>query len=329
VSAEGAIAEAGLPSQAFANVSEMLASPDIDVIAITVKVPHHLELTKAALEAGKHVYCEWPLGNGLAEAEEMAELARAKGLLGVVGTQAPLAPEIAYVKELIAKGFVGEVLSTSLIARGRGWGGFIQTAEEKRITAYVLDRANGATMLTIPMGHTLAAIRSLFGGVAEVSAVMATRRPTTLVIETGETLPMTIADQVLVSGILPGGVPIAMHYRAGLARDGDGLFWEINGTEGDIRITGLHGHTQYVKLSLTGVKEGERAFRPLDVPASYYSGWPDDPEPGNVARVWAKMAEDLRENSRTAPSFDDAVAIHRIIEAIEQAAESGKRTVLS
>jgi len=48
-----------------------------------------LEIAKAAIGAGKHVYCEWPLGNGLAEAEEMAALARTKGVLGVVGTQAP------------------------------------------------------------------------------------------------------------------------------------------------------------------------------------------------------------------------------------------------
>src|SRR4051812_22664319 len=109
-SAERAIAETGLSSQAFANVTEMLASPDIDIVAITVKVPHHLELTKAALQAGKHVYCEWPLGNGLAEAVEMADLARTRGLLGAVGTQAPLAPEIDHMKRLIADGFVGEVL---------------------------------------------------------------------------------------------------------------------------------------------------------------------------------------------------------------------------
>ncbi len=328
-SAEKAVAEAGLSSRPFANVAEMLASPNIDIVSITVKVPHHLELAKAAFEAGKHVYCEWPLGNGLAEAEELAALAQAKGLLGVVGTQAPFAPEIEYTKELITAGFVGELLSTSVVARGRGWGGFIQSAEEKRLTAYVLDRANGATMLTIPLGHTLAAIRSLFGGVAEVSALMATRRPATLVIETGERLPMSVADQVLINGVLPGGAPISIHYRGGIARDGDGLFWEINGTEGDLRVSGFSGHTQMVQLSLKGAKEGEHAFRPLEVPASYRSGWPENPEPGNVARVYAKMARDLRDGTRTAPSFDDGVAIHRIIDAIEKAAESGRRTVVA
>jgi predicted dehydrogenase len=185
-SAEKAAAATGLP-RAFADVAELIAAPEIDIVTVTMKVPHHLEIVKAAIGAGKHVYCEWPLGNGLAEAEELAALARAKGVLGVVGTQARVAPEIEYLRHLIAEGFVGEVLSSTLVARGRGWGGSIP---EKKVSAYLLDRANGATMLTIPMGHTLAALRDILGEVAEVSAVLATRRTSALVADTGETLPV-------------------------------------------------------------------------------------------------------------------------------------------
>ncbi len=126
-----------------------------DIVTVTVKVAHYLEIVKAAIEAGKHAYCEWPLGNGLAQVEELATVARAKGVLGVIGTQAPVAPEIEYLKQLIADGFVGEVLSTTLIVRGGGWGGVIP---QKRDNAYLLDKAGGATMLTIPVGHTLAAL---------------------------------------------------------------------------------------------------------------------------------------------------------------------------
>jgi predicted dehydrogenase len=326
-SAQKAAAEIGLP-RAFANVAELIAAPEVDIVVVTVKVPHHLEIAKAAFEAGKHVYCEWPLGNGLAEAAELATLARAKGVLGVVGTQARVAPEIEYLRHLIADGFVGEVLSTTLVARGRGWGGFIDSVVEKNITAYLLDRANGATMLTIPLGHTLAALMDVFGEIAEVSAVLATRRTSTLVIETGEKLPISAPDQVVVSGVFASGVPISIHYRGGIARDANGLFWEINGTKGDIRVTGFSGHTQTVQLSLNGMQDGETAFRPLELPTSYRSGWPEDPVPGNVARLYARMAQDLREGTRTAPSFDDAVATHRVIAAIEKAAESGSRTAL-
>ena len=83
-----------------------------------------------------------------------------------------------------------------------------------------------------------------------------------------------------------------------------------------------------VPLSLKGARRDEKTFRPLEVPASYRSGEPEDVVPGNVARVYARMARDLREGTRTAPSFADAVALHRVIAAIEKAAESGRRTVL-
>jgi predicted dehydrogenase len=327
-SAQKAAAETGLP-RAFANVAELVAAPEVDIVAATVKVPQHLGVVKAALEAGKHVYCEWPLGNGLAEAEELAALARVKGVLGVVGTQARVAPEIEYLRHLIADGFVGEVLSTTLVARGLRWGDVIESVADKNANSYTLDRASGATMLTIAVGHTLAALRDVFGEVAEVSAVLATRRTTALVIETGEKVPVSAPDQVLVSGIFASGAPISIHYRGGTARDGDGLFWEINGTKGDIRVTGSSGHPQMVQLSLHGVQDGETAFRPLELPASYRSGWPEDSVPGNVARLYARMAQDLRNGTRTAPSFDDAVAVHRVIAAIEKAAESGSRVVLS
>ena len=327
-SAQKAAAETGLP-RAFANVAELIAEPEVDIVVVTVKVPQHLGVVKAALEEGKHVYCEWPLGNGLAEAEELAALARAKGVLGVVGTQARVVPEIEYLKHLIADGFVGEVLSTTLVGRGIHWGGIIDSAADKSVLGYVLDRSNGATLLTIALGHTLAGFRDVFGEVAEVSAVLATRRTSALVVETGEELPVSAPDQVLVSGVFASGVPISIHYRGGLARDSNGFFWEINGTKGDVRITGFSGHPQMEQLSLHGVRDGETAFRSLELPASYRSGrLPENPVPGNVARVYAKMAQDLREGTRTAPSFDDAVAVHRIVAAIEKAAESGSRVKL-
>jgi hypothetical protein len=87
-------------------------------------------------------------------------------VLGLVGTQAWLVPEIRYPKQLIADGFVGEVLSTTLIARGGGWSGVIP---EKKSHAFLLDNADGATMLTIPVGHALAGLRAVPGDVEKAS----------------------------------------------------------------------------------------------------------------------------------------------------------------
>src|SRR4029079_4454984 len=87
---------------AFADWREMVASPEIDAVAVVVRVPSHYTPAKAALEKGKHVYCEWPLGRTTAEGEELAALAKANGLVTAVGLQARANPALMYMKELVA-----------------------------------------------------------------------------------------------------------------------------------------------------------------------------------------------------------------------------------
>lgn len=318
-SAEAAATACGLP-RAFADTDELVTSPDVDVVAVTVKVPNHYDLVVKALEAGKHVFCEWPLGNGLAQAEKLAELARRSGVVAVVGTQARVAPEVLYLRELLADGYVGEVLSTTVTGWGRTWG---PTVESLDTSGYLLDVTNGATLLTIPLGHTLAALRDVLGDVTTVSSVLTRRREQVQVLDTGDTAPLSAPDQVLVTGRLACGAPLALHYQGGSPRGTHGLVWDIHGSDGDIRVTGNpSGHAQMVPLTLAGGRGSDDGLQPIEVPAGYRTG-PDDVIPGNVARLWARMADDLRDDTSTAPTFDDAVALHRLIAAIESATDRG------
>src|SRR5437899_1476629 len=171
-SADAASKLFGVPL-AFHNHQELVNSAVVDVVAVTVKVPHHLELATAALGAGKAVYVEWPLGNGLKEAETLAALAKKQGVLAVVGLQARSAPSVAYVRDLIEQGYVGEVLSTTLVGSGMGWGPTVEP-----FNAYLNDKKNGATMLSIALGHAADALCYCLGEVRELSATMTTRRKT-------------------------------------------------------------------------------------------------------------------------------------------------------
>ena len=312
-SARNAAEAFGLP-HAFENAHALVNSPEVDLVVVTVKVPHHYELVTAALEAGKHVYCEWPLGNGLAEARELADLAEAKGVVAAIGTQMRVAPEVEYLRQLIADGYVGTVLSTTLVGSGGQWGGETDAAH-----AYLYDRENGATLLSIPLAHTLAGMREVLGEFGALSARMFTRRTTTHVVDTGETIPVTSPDQVLVQGALKSGAAVAIHYRGGVSR-GTNLLWEINGTEGDIQVTGANGHGQMVQLSIRGANGDARELAPLPLPASAHEGVPDVLFARNVARIYARVAQDIRSNTRSAPSFRDAVALHETIDAIERSA---------
>ena len=223
-SADAASRLFGVPV-AFDNYQDLVNRADVDVVAITVKVPYHLELATAALNAGKAVYCEWPLGNGLEEAETLAALAKKKGVLAVAGLQARSAPSVAYVRDLIKQGYVGEVLSTTLIGSGMGWGPTVEP-----FNAYLNDKKNGATMLSIALGHAADALCHCLGEVRELSATMTVRRKSFTIAGTGESKPMNADDQVLVSGLLEGGAALSIHYRGGVSR-GTNLLWEINGTE--------------------------------------------------------------------------------------------------
>src|SRR5437773_4336650 len=130
-------------SAVFSDPEHMVIQPDIDVVAVTVKVPRHRELVSAALAAGKAVYCEWPLGRNVDEARGMAALAAKQGVRTVVGLQARQAPAIEFVQELLRDGYVGEVLSTTMVGLS------IPGDVVGRPNAYMLDKTNGANVLTI------------------------------------------------------------------------------------------------------------------------------------------------------------------------------------
>jgi len=72
---------------AYGDINALGADPQVEAALIAVRVPAHYALTRAALEAGKHVYCEWPLGKNTQEAEELAALARRLKLRTMVGLQ--------------------------------------------------------------------------------------------------------------------------------------------------------------------------------------------------------------------------------------------------
>ena len=155
---------------AFDDYREMAVSPEIDAVAVVVKVPAHYGPTKAALEAGKHVYTEWPLGRTTDEAVELADLARSKGLETAVGLQARVNPTILFMKELVEAGYVGDMLACNvrLCATAR-WSG--------RPAAPGSATLLGANTLTIANGHVIDAMRFVTGDFARVSCSLRPRPP--------------------------------------------------------------------------------------------------------------------------------------------------------
>jgi predicted dehydrogenase len=309
-------------SAVFSDHEQLVTQPDIDMVAVTVKAPHHRELVSAALAAGKAVYCEWPLGRDLDESRAMAGLAAEQRVRTVVGLQARQAPAIEFVQELLGDGYVGEVLSTTMVGLSVPGDIVVQA------NAYMLDKANGANVLTIAVGHSLDILCYVLGEFADLSAVSDLRRPLITIEETGELMAKTAPDQIAVIGTLTSGATASIHVREAVA-GGTGFLWEINGTDGTLRITAAGAVPGIFPLTVGGAR-GRKAPSELAVPPALTQKWPSltglEGTPAfNVGRVYAAFAADIDKGTHTVPDFADAVRRHEVIAAIQRSAASGER----
>jgi predicted dehydrogenase len=309
-------------SAVFSDHGQLVTQPDIDLVAVTVKVPHHRELVSAALAAGKAVYCEWPLGRDLDDARAMAALAAKQGVRTIVGLQARQAPAIEFVQQLLGDGYVGEVLSTTMVGLS------IPGNVVGQPNAYMLDKANGANLLTVPVGHSLDLLNYVLGEFADLSAVSDVRRPLITIEETGEQIVKTAPDQIAVIGTLRSGATASVHIREAVA-GGTGFLWEINGSDGTLRITADAALPEIFPLTVAGA-QGRNELAELAVPTALRQKWPtltslEGAPAFNVGRVYAAFAADIDNGTHTVPDFADAVRNHQVIAAIERSAASGKR----
>jgi len=309
-------------SAVFSDHEQLVSQQDIDVVAVTVKVPHHRELVSAALAAGKAVYCEWPLGRDLDDARAMAVLAAEHEVRTVVGLQARQAPAIEYVQQLLSDGYVGEVLSTTMV------GTSVPGDVVVKPNAYMLDRNNGANVLTVAVGHCLDTLNYVLGEFADLSAMSELRRRLITIEGTGEKVVKTAPDQIALIGTLKSGATASVHIREAVA-GGIGFLWEINGTDGTLRITADTAYPEIFPLTVAGAR-GPGEPTELAVPAALTQKWPaltslEGAPAYNVGRAYAAFAADIANGTHTVPDFADAVRRHELIAAIERSAASGER----
>lgn len=123
----------------------------MELVVCSVRVDHHHATIAPSLKAGKDVYVEWPLGRSLADAEALLALKKSFGVKNaIVGLQARQAPIINQVKEIIASGKIGKVLSSTWNSQAHHGGG--TTTEGYQ---YLVDREKGGNLLTIHFGHAI------------------------------------------------------------------------------------------------------------------------------------------------------------------------------
>jgi predicted dehydrogenase len=296
----------------FSDPFAMIDDDQIDVITISVKVPEHRELVLAALDAGKAVYCEAPLGRTVAEAEEMAG---AVGLLHTaIGLQGRLNSAVRDAAQLISSGKIGRPLNARIVSTSVGFGPELPSSYD-----YFNKKSSGANLLTINAGHTLDLLEAVLGPIIEVDARTEILWPVVRLTDTGEQSLRETADHVAVLGKTQSGAVFTADIHGGVAPQDTRSSFEIRGSEAWLSLTGDHPYGfQAGDLNLTSnipfAKPEEAA-----VSDGFMGG------AINVGEVYAYLVRDLHAGTYNTPGFDHALHNARLIDAVRRAAERGER----
>ena len=306
---------------AYSDVKTMGADPQVEAALVAVRVPAHYALSKAAMEAGKHVYCEWPLGANTQEAEELAAMARKLKVRTMVGLQRRASPAYLYLRELVKGGCVGQVLSVNMAMMNSG----VLTRTSGR--TWQRDVTLGANTLTITFGHAMDALCMVVGELTDVSAVVATQVPQWFETDTKKYVDVTSPDNILLTGRLEGGA-VASASVCVQPYHGSGYRLEIYGKDGTLMMIGGGEAGQEAKRKIMGGHKEDKALQELPVPERLK--WvPEEVQNGgpsyDVGQMWVKFAEAIRTNTHIDPDFDFAVRRHRMLDAIRRASETGQR----
>ena len=308
---------------AFHDFRDMVVSSEIDAVAVVVRVPLHYDPTKVAIEAGKHVYTEWPLSRTTAEAEELAKLAKERGVQTAVGLQSRVSPALLYIKELIDGGYVGEVLSCHVTTMRDG---ALQRPSNRN---WNLDISQGANTLTIANGHVIDALRMVLGDFKRVACMVTTQINPIYEPDTEKSVEPSSPDNVRVSGQLERGAAVSVHVGA-VPWAGTGYRMEIYGREGTLVTTGSVSSQRGEMLRVQGA-QGSQELMDLTIPNRFVYVPDDFPkgDPFNVGQMYALFADAIRTGQNRLPTFDDAVDLHRFLDTIKRASDTGQEQLVS
>jgi predicted dehydrogenase len=301
---------------AYDNHHDLLANPEVDVAAVSVKLPLHYELTKDIIAAGKHVYTEWPLGTTTAQAQEMTDLAHAAGIRTCIGLQSRRSAEYLEIRRVIDSGAIGDLLSVNLIQCATG------ASSRPMDRIWMRDKEARANTLSITFGHAIDGLISMVGPMKTASSVVSTQTKQWTASDTQEAFDVDSPDTILVNGFLQNGAVYSAHI-ASVAALGTGHHLQIHGSKGTITLDApgsTHSGSGILRIATSGDTELREVMAPQDewITAANLSG-----APVNIGKLWAAYAEAILNNTEFHPNFEDAVQHHKLVDAIQAGSDNG------
>lgn len=294
--------EYGIP-RVYRTEDELLADPNVQCVAVLLPHDLHEKYATQALEAGKHVVCEKPLGQSIAECDRMLAAAAKAGrkIFPVHNRVYDWSAE--RMREIIESGAIGDVF----LVQTNGYEG----PDTVGVRPWLGTKSGGGGVLLAQAVHPAYIIRWLFGDIARVACLFGDRK----IVE------MTHEDTAVAVLKFQSGILAEMTATFGIAHGPFDHQIIIHGRDGYLELTGnRHGDRRTHPFSLQAISPrlfGDRELHPVDYRAS--DGW----ETGFV-RLWEDYARGITEAAPTRVVGEDGKRAVEIILAAYQANQSGQ-----
>ncbi len=320
---------------------KLVQREDIGLVDVATTGNTHREITIAALEAGKHVLCEKPLANTLDEAAEMVLAARAAqaktpGLIAMVNFNYRRVPAIAFAKQLIESGRLGEI---------RHWRGtylqdWILDPEFPLVWRMKKELAGSGALGDIA-AHSLDLAQYLVGPVTDVVGTLSTfirERPVEQASTGGAGLsaaggaemgPVTVDDSTTFLAKFANGVTGTFEAtRLAPGRRNYNAF-EINGSQGSVSFN--LERLNELQVYFENDEKGLQGFRTINVTEEVHpytaAYWPAGHIIGyehSFINAFKDLMDGIRTGVNPSPTFEDGFRVQAVLDAVSRSAESGR-----
>lgn len=314
---------------------DVIARDDVDLVDVCTPGDTHAEIAIAALEAGKHVLCEKPLANTVAEAERMAAaaaVAAERGVRAMVGFTYRRVPAIALARKLVADGRLGE-LHHVRAQYLQDW-----LADPETPLSWRLDKTKAGSGALGDIGaHVIDLTQHITGDrILEVSGMLETFVKERPVAETSSGLsatagtdrgPVTVDDAALFLARFAGGAVGSFEATRFATGRKNAIRIEINGSKGSLAfdfedMNVLHFHDATLPAAEGGfrrivVTEPEHPWVAAWWPPGHGLGY----EHGFTHQV-VDLVRALGEGTEPTPTFADGLQVQRVLAAVETSSDT-------
>jgi len=314
---------------------DVIARDDVDLVDVCTPGDTHAEIAIAALEAGKHVLCEKPLANSVAEAERMAAaaaVAAERGVRAMVGFTYRRVPAIALARKLVADGRLGEIHHVRAQYL-QDW-----LADPETLLSWRLDKTKAGSGALGDIGaHVIDLTQHITGDrILEVSGMLETFVKERPVAETSSGLsatagaergPVTVDDAALFLARFAGGAVGSFEATRFATGRKNAIRIEINGSKGSLAfdfedMNVLHFHD----ATLPDAEGGFRRIVVTEPEHPWVAGWWPPGHGLGYEHGFTHQAVDLvqalGEGTEPTPTFADGLQVQRVLAAVETSSDT-------